>query len=112
MRLYGNPNGIASHSPRLPYSATLGPMLRLTQPQRGCACQFEYEQPNVAVLGNEDRDATPSGLPSTTGDAFARRHPRVAEYGRLRIQLLWGRKPGANAWVTKTFFSNLLRCRR
>src|SRR6185295_3123389 len=42
-----NPNGIASHSPRLPYSATLGTSDRdLHQSQRDCV-----PQPKVAVLG-------------------------------------------------------------
>src|SRR5258705_3505766 len=43
-----NPNGVASPSPRLPYSATLGSRQRAisSQPQRGCV-----PQPKVAVLG-------------------------------------------------------------
>ena len=36
-----NPNGIASYSPGLPYSATLGLGIRgRSQPQRGCAFRY------------------------------------------------------------------------
>jgi hypothetical protein len=38
--LEANPNGIASHSPRLPYSATLGRRIEMgPNPERGCACR-------------------------------------------------------------------------
>src|SRR6185436_20981258 len=59
-----NPNGVASHSPGLLYSATLGKTRcnHSSQPQRGCV-----PQPRVAVLSYPGEDAVQSFVTTPTG---------------------------------------------
>src|SRR6185369_6729480 len=80
-RFVPNPNGVASSSPRLPYSATLGTRAATicSQPQRGCVLQ-----PKVAVLVSTG-DASGNDLfPTQTG-------LRPPAQG-CRTRLRWGRE--------------------